>query len=348
MKVRITGNTDSVITFNQLGLTLQGKLVGTVEVENAAQIAEIEQLEAAGLISIEELKTCTCGDNEGCSYCPSTKVEEKDEETKEETKEEAPAPEEEVEYVPSDSIDLTNPDEAEETENKTEESPEEKTEETEEETPAPKKKRGRPKGSKDKNKRVRRTKMEREKEAIKQAEAQNDEEGSKVVISTGNGVTEGKMTKSAAQDLLDQQDELDAANKAKAEEWNKNNQSDVVENTGKGAVKGKTVNNMAGDIPDSEKTKASLKAMEQLEEEENGERTGFEEETEGFIDESELDPSEQANRPAIVSDMGKPQQIEMKNSIVEGADDIKKKDPFIDREAQETAEDDMDNIFLDE
>jgi len=117
--------------------------------------------------------------------------------------------------------------------------------------------------------------------------------------------------------------------------------SDVVVATGEGFQKVKMRHSFAGEIPESEKTQASLDAIDKILKEENDEPV----EDKPTIDESKLDPSEQMGRNAVVSDMGKPTQTEMKNSILPHAKETKERDPFIDREEKE--DDKSKNAFLD-
>jgi hypothetical protein len=87
-----------------------------------------------------------------------------------------------------------------------------------------------------------------------------------------------------------------------------------------------------GEIPDSEATRESIEAMDKLVEDEKAELEGrIVNINPTTIDDSELDPSEQAGRYAVISDMGEMKKVEMVNSIVPGAEESKDRDPFIDK-----------------
>jgi len=103
--------------------------------------------------------------------------------------------------------------------------------------------------------------------------------------------------------------------------------SETVISTGGENKRVRMKRSFAGEIAESEQTQESLKAMEKITAEENGEEV----EDKPTIDEEKLDPSEQVGRNAVISDMGKPTAQKMKNSILPEADKIKDKDPFIDR-----------------
>ncbi len=114
----------------------------------------------------------------------------------------------------------------------------------------------------------------------------------------------------------------------------------VVIGTGSGTKEGRMKYSAIDDIPENERTKASLDAMEKLEEEEKTGRS----KVETIIDESKLDASEQMGRKATISNQGQAESVEMKNSILPHSKDIKDGDPFID-ESEAPAEDEA--AFID-
>jgi hypothetical protein len=180
---------------------------------------------------------------------------------------------------------------------------EDKTEETTDKTTTekPKRKRGRPKGSKNK----------------KKSEDKEDKPKRK------RGRPKGSKNKPKT--------EQEKASAAEAETQKMG--SKVVVSTGKGEAKVAMKHSFAGEIAESSATEESLKAMEKIQEEEAAEKEGREPDApDTSIDESQLDPSEQMGRKAVVSRTGDPQAEDMKNSVLPGAEDIKNRDPFIDRE----------------
>jgi hypothetical protein len=52
-------------------------------------------------------------------------------------------------------------------------------------------------------------------------------------------------------------------------------------------------------------------------------------------------------RNAVISDMGRPKQKKMKNSIIPNADDVKDRNPFIDKDDKEDQKDNAAEAFVD-
>lgn len=124
------------------------------------------------------------------------------------------------------------------------------------------------------------------------------------------------------------------------------NSSDVVVMTPAGAQTGKMKNSFSGEIEDNDRTRASIEAMQQLEDEEA--------EPEYVIDESKLDPSEQMGRKAIISTGEKELAVEMKQSMIPEAKQIKERgiqwvdgDGAIDSPAKNAAKDTAKDAFVD-
>ena len=114
-----------------------------------------------------------------------------------------------------------------------------------------------------------------------------------------------------------------------------------------GVVNGHMTNSVIKEAKESIKAEASIKAMEDLEAEERAElqRENNEEITphdKFVINESDLDASERMGEQAVISTGGKSKKVNMVNSVLPSADEIKNRDPFIDREDTEAIEDDSD------
>lgn len=113
--------------------------------------------------------------------------------------------------------------------------------------------------------------------------------------------------------------------------------------TDSGPVKGKAVRNVAGEIKDSERTRASIEALAQIEAEENVEDT--------VIDESTLPEQERMGGTAVFAtgDQGMKKSA-MKSSILPEAEAIKNSVKFIsmkDSEILTKEEEDAKNAFID-
>ena len=114
--------------------------------------------------------------------------------------------------------------------------------------------------------------------------------------------------------------------------------SRVVVSTGSKVVEGKMSRSVIADMPESERTAASLEAMEKLEAEEADKESEKDEELDDDLDESKLDASEQMGRKAVVMAPGGEQKVDMVNSILPESDNIKEADAFID------TDEDLDDI----
>ena len=125
---------------------------------------------------------------------------------------------------------------------------------------------------------------------------------------------------------------------AEAEAETQKEGSTVVISTGGDTSKGKMTHSAIGEYSESERTKKSLEAMEKLQEEEEHKDTEDFDPQDMAIDDSELDPSEQMGREAIVGTGAGEQKVKMTNSSVPEADAIKQIDPFIDREDKKEIE----------
>lgn len=96
------------------------------------------------------------------------------------------------------------------------------------------------------------------------------------------------------------------------------------------------------DLDESDRTSASIEALQKMEEEERlaNEAENIE------VDESNLDESEQKGGKAVIGTGGtEMKKVEMKNSIIPEAEEIKKKDPFI---KDDTPVDDKADVFINE
>lgn len=144
-----------------------------------------------------------------------------------------------------------------------------------------KKKGGRPKGAKNKPKGVSQNpQAEEEAKRVAIAEAKTQQMGSRVIVGTSDGPKNGRMTRSAV-----------------------------------------------NDITETEQTRASIEAMEKLNKEEKEDiNLG-----DTFIDDSNLDASEQMGRKAVVVTEGGVNQKNMVNSILPESKKIREADPFIDK-----------------
>lgn len=92
--------------------------------------------------------------------------------------------------------------------------------------------------------------------------------------------------------------------------------SKIVVMTPGGPVQGNAVNNMAGDLPESEATRASIKALKKIEEEEAI--------PEKPVDESKLDVSQRMGEAAVIATGDNvTKKVAMKNSLVPEAEAIK-------------------------
>jgi len=296
MRVTIRGITPSTITFNSLGIIVRGdsnnpelypeSVARHINVVNEEQLTEVNSLVNAGLISIEV-------EAEDAPK-PNPVVPERI----------ADVTTEEVQEVTVDGDDGVEDVQQSETVEEPEEPEEEILTVEAEEKPKPKR-RGRPKGSKDKKPR-----KTTKKKATKKS-------------------TKKKAPKKVA--------------KAKPTESDEPNSS-VVVMTPAGAVEGEMKRTFAGEIEDNERTAASIEAMKKLEEEE-AEDIAL---ADTPVDESKLDPSEQMGRKAIIATGEKETtEVEMKNSIVPEADQIKERGvEFIDKDEKKT--DNPEEAFIDD
>lgn len=109
----------------------------------------------------------------------------------------------------------------------------------------------------------------------------------------------------------------------------------VVISTGNGSVESKMRRTFEGEIPETETTKESINALEKIEKEE------VEDKKQGSIkvDESNLDPSEQMGRQAVVVQEGKQNKKELSNSIIPGQKEIRDNINFIDENKKDKAND---------
>jgi hypothetical protein len=96
------------------------------------------------------------------------------------------------------------------------------------------------------------------------------------------------------------------------------------------------------DFEESETTRASIEAMEKLEEDEKAEREVVN------TDEKELPINEQMGREATIFTGESSKKVEMKNKMVPESEAAKKADPFIDRDVESETDklDDETNSFL--
>lgn len=122
---------------------------------------------------------------------------------------------------------------------------------------------------------------------------------------------------------------------------NTDTDNDVVVMTPSGPVKGKATRSVVRDLPESEATRASIEALQKMEEEERGEDA-----SDTPVDESHLDASERMGGPAtIVTGSRQTESVAMKNSILPQAEQIRKADAFID--AKEAKPDTAKTAFID-
>lgn len=113
--------------------------------------------------------------------------------------------------------------------------------------------------------------------------------------------------------------------------------SRVIISTGDGQpVETRMRHSAINDIVESEKTAASMRAMEKLEKEEK------EEAKKVALEESSLNPSDQMGRKAVISTESGEEKVNLVNSVLPESNKIKEADPFIDRDS----DDDFDDAFI--
>lgn len=103
--------------------------------------------------------------------------------------------------------------------------------------------------------------------------------------------------------------------------------SRVVMATVDGVKEGRMSRSVVDDIPDSERTKASLEAMERLQKEEE-EEIYLPDVT---VDESKLPPNEQMGRKATISTPEGDMKVNLVNSVVPESKQSREANPFVDR-----------------
>jgi len=120
--------------------------------------------------------------------------------------------------------------------------------------------------------------------------------------------------------------------------------SRVVIGTLNGAKEGHMTRSAIDELPESERTQASLEAMEKLEREEKEDIIL----PDTKIDESKLDASEQMGRKAVISTQAGTEKVGLVNSILPEAAAVRDVDPFIDRKekSEEKAQDKTKDAFV--
>lgn len=120
-----------------------------------------------------------------------------------------------------------------------------------------------------------------------------------------------------------------------AEERTQKLEGRVVIGTGNGNVESKMKRSAINDIIETDKIKASLEAMKQIEDDEK-EETEPADDLVNFLENKNLDASEQTGGKATISTESGEKQESMVNNITPGSDEIKKADPFVDKKDKET------------
>lgn len=115
--------------------------------------------------------------------------------------------------------------------------------------------------------------------------------------------------------------------KENVSEKTESSESEVVVSTPSGPVKGNMKRSIISDFPETERTQASLDAMEQLEKEEAEESNKDPE----VVDESLLDVADRMGENAVISTGSGVTEVKMKNSVLPESDVIKKRNSFIDK-----------------
>ena len=161
----------------------------------------------------------------------------------------------------------------------------------------------------------------------------------KVEVKKGGRPKGVKNKPKAITKVANNEDKRVAAAEAKTQKMG----SRVVIGTGNGNKEGVMKYSAIDEEPETERNKASIDAMKQLEAEEK--QLEAEEKQikikKNIVDESKLPPSEQQGRKAVISREGQEISVNLTNNIIPGSKEIKEADPFI-----ENKEDGVSDILI--
>lgn len=286
MRMAIKGKSQRTITLNCNNLILRGTEAAIIEVNTEEQMAELRALEGVNLIrtiNVDEYEKSKEKESVNNSETPYTDIID-------------------VSTPSSDIIDTDNNEDS------------EVVEEIEDST---KRKRGRPKGSKNKKTVEESSKKETNQEMAEISEFNDDE----------------------FDDLEEPEDDSPTIATLEIPDTGP---SVATIHTGQTVIQRTMVNQpIVSEQEDSEDVQASLEAMAILEQEEADAKASEEQ----GLDEKDMDVNEQMGRSATIATLQGSKTVTMKNSVIPEADAIKKSDPFIDMDDTKPRSDDA---FLDD